>query len=443
MIKLLFSSTPHPYLCKILPPLAWFGLIFVKSVIYITLLSSLLSACVATPPVITPTPKPPTIANPSAPVVTPTVKQQSSTSTGANITPLLPPISPPQPQIPVLPPSIDQARALLQQLLPANIKDRNGWRNDILTAFTALKIPYEAQYFCAAMAIIEQESSWQSDPSVANLDKIVWKEIEKRADKYHLPMMAVKLAFLKPSPDGRSYKARIDALKTEKQMNALFEDIVLDAKKLGLPFEMKNPIRTGGPMQVSVDFAQSHIKAWPYYPYSYTGSLRQEVFTRRGGLYFGIANLLQYRVSYPQMKYRFADFNAGRYSSRNAAFQAAVSILSKNKLVLDGDLLVYTSKKTSTTQQELIKLSSRLGMSSEAIERDLQLEKTEAFGQTLLFKRVFELANKQTGRTLAQQIMPNIQLVSPKITRKLTTSWFADRVNGRYQTCLERQTQKP
>ncbi len=95
------------------------------------------------------------------------------------------------------------------------------------------------------MAIIEQESTWQSDPKVANLDKIVWKEIENRASKYHLPMVAVKLAFLKPSPDGRSYKARIDALTTEKQMNTLFEDIVLDAQKIGLPFEMKNPIRTG------------------------------------------------------------------------------------------------------------------------------------------------------------------------------------------------------
>ncbi|MBK6759028.1 MAG: DUF1615 family protein [Moraxellaceae bacterium] len=39
-----------------------------------------------------------------------------------------------------------------------------------------LKFLYEAQYFCAAMAIIEQESTWQSDPKVANLDKIVWKE---------------------------------------------------------------------------------------------------------------------------------------------------------------------------------------------------------------------------------------------------------------------------
>lgn len=273
---------------------------------------------------------------------------------------------------------------------------------------------------------------------MANLNNIVWHEIEKRADKYHIPMFAVKLALLKPSPNGRSYSARIDALRTEKQMNALFEDMVSDAQKIGLPFSMKNPIRTGGPMQVSVEFAEAHSKAWPY-PYSYKGSLRQEVFSRRGGLYFGIANLLQYRANYPQMKYRFADFNAGRYSSRNAAFQVAVSTLSKKKLVLDGDLLVYTSNKASSTQQQLVKLAPRLGLSAKTIERDLQLEKSEAFYQTVLFKKVFELANQQTGRVLPQQVMPQIKLVSPKITRKLTTEWFAERVDGRYQTCMNKQ----
>jgi hypothetical protein len=386
-----------------------------------------------------PLPKPVAEANPPTPTLPPLVLPPSAAIVPpTNSNAALPPVTLPQPQIPLQPPNIDQARVLLQQLLPPNIKDRNGWRNDILNAFTGLKIPYEAQYFCAAMAIIEQESSWQSDPTVANLDKIVWKEIEKRADKYHLPMLAVKLALLKPSADGRSYKARIDALKTEKQMNALFEDMVADAGKIGLPFEMKNPIRTGGPMQVSIDFAESQVRAWPY-PYSYKGSLRNEVFTRRGGLYFGIANLLQYRVNYPQMKYRFADFNAGRYSSRNAAFQAALSVLAHKKMVLDGDLLMYQNNQTSTTQQQLIKLAARLDMTSLAIERDLKLEKSEVFSQTRLFKRVFELAEQQTGRNFAQQVMPQIQLVSPKITRKLTTEWFAGRVDGRYKTCMARQ----
>jgi len=413
----------------------------VKSVAYLVLISSLLSACATTQPVMKPLPKSVAEANPPAPTLPPLILPPStSISPPTNSHTALPPVTLPQPQIPLQPPSADQARALLQQLLPTKIKDRNGWRNDILAAFTGLKIPYEAPYFCAALAIIEQESSWQSDPTVANLDKIVWKEIEKRAGKYHLPMLAVKLALMKDSPDGRSYKARIDALKTEKQMNALFEDIVADASKIGLPFEMKNPIRTGGPMQVSVDFAESHVRVWPY-PNHYKGSLRQEVFTRRGGLYFGIANLLQYRVNYPQMKYRFADFNAGRYSSRNAAFQAALSKLTKKKLILDGDLLMYKSNQTSSTQQQLHTLAPRLGMTTQAIERDLALEKSEGFNQTRLFKRVFELTEQQTGHAVAQQVMPQIQLVSPKITRKLTTEWFAQRVDGRYQTCMGRLPQ--
>ena len=64
------------------------------------------------------------------------------------------------------------------------------------------------------------------------LNKLVWKQIEMRADKYHIPMLAVQAALLKPSPDGRN-KARIDSLQTEKQMNAVFEDMVADAGKLG------------------------------------------------------------------------------------------------------------------------------------------------------------------------------------------------------------------
>lgn len=390
-------------------------------------LAALLSACATAPQQTTPVVTPSVPSMPPTPITTPTGPVVSQ------------PVSPPAP-VPPFPayPNEAAARALVQnKLLPASVRDKAGWSQEIVGAFTGLHLPYRADLLCAAMAVIEQESTWQADPVVPGLGEMVWKKIAEKAGGV-IPVAALKVAFLKPSATGESYTSRIDRLRTEKEMNALFEDMVADARRLGLPVNMKNPIRTGGPMQVSVEFAEEHVRAKGY-PYPRKGSWRDEVFSRRGGLYFGIANLLDFPADYPDMRYRFADFNAGRYSSRNAAFQAAVSRLSGMKLSLDGDLLIYRdgapSSSTSSTQLALERLEGRLGMSRAEVSRDLRLEKTPAFSQSALYQKVFALA----GSHAARAVMPQIQLVSPKITRKLTTEWFADRVDGRYKACLARE----
>jgi hypothetical protein len=328
---------------------------------------------------------------------------------------------------------------LLLQLLPPKIGDRNGWAADIHTAFAALRIPATSENYCAAIAVISQESSFQADPVVPGLSRIVWKEIETRRKKYAIPKVVLDVALLKSSLDSRSYKARINALKTERQMNALFEDMIAelpDGKRL---LNGYNPIRTGGPMQVSVEFAEAHARAKPY-PYARQQSLRDEVFTRRGGVYFGIADLLDYPAPYSQNLYRFADFNAGRYSSRNAAFQHAVTRLGRSKLALDGDLLRYVdgapSAQASATQRALLAISRALGMSKADMLRDLKLEKSAAFAQTRLYQRIFALAEQKARSPLPREAMPQIRLRSPKIQRRLTTEWFAQRVDSRYRNCL-------
>ena len=156
------------------------------------------------------------------------------------------------------------------------------------------------------------------------------------------PSSRVRAALALRSPDGRSYAERIDAVKTERQLSEIFEDFIGMVPLGKTFFASRNPVRTGGPMQVSIAFAEAHAQARPY-PYAVRESIRREVFTRRGGLYFGTAHLLDYDAPYDSRSYRFADFNAGRYASRNAAFQNALSVASGLPVTLDGDLLPHGS----------------------------------------------------------------------------------------------------
>ncbi|WP_323003470.1 DUF1615 domain-containing protein [Denitromonas sp.] len=352
--------------------------------------------------------------------------------------------APPAPSAPVSPAATAPLPAASRQaidLLPDGIADRTGWARDIDTALDHLGIPRSADNLCAAMAVIEQESTWQADPVVTGLPRIVRKEIDSRAERYGIPKIVVSAALEKTSPDGRSYTKRIAALRTEKQMNTLFDDMLSELPLGKTLLSGFNPIRTGGPMQVSIAFAENHLRQRAY-PYPRTGSVRHEVFTRRGGLYFGIANLLDYPANYPHPRYRFADFNAGQYSSRNAAFQSAITRVSGRKLAPDGDLLRYRgdtpSEDVSATEAALRTLAGRLHLSARQIRSDLEREKSADFSHTRLYDRLWQLAERKAGRALPREQLPDILLQSPKIQRKLTTAWFAKRVEWRYDRCLAR-----
>jgi len=403
---------------------------------------ALVSGCASTGPVESrpsPTLPPGPGGIPAKPLPTPATELPKPAPAPAALPTPVPPPAPPKP--PAAYPSEREGRALVAGFLPPGVKDRDGWSGDIFTAFSALRIPPTPDNICAVIAVIEQESTFQADPVVPGLSQIVQKEIEARRERLHLPRLLVDAALLKTSPDGRSYKARIDALRTEKQMNDLFDDMISELPNGRSLLGGYNPVRTGGPMQVSVAFAEEQVTEKAY-PYPRRGSVRSEVFTRRGGVYFGTAILLDDPAPYSKLLYRFADFNAGRYSSRNAAFQAAVARISGQPLALDGDLLRYTggvpSSEPSTTLNALQRIASRIGLSGAEINRDLRLEKTARFAQTALYTRVFALAEGAAGGHFPREAMPQIDLKSPKIQRKLTTGWFAERVDWRHRTCLGR-----
>jgi hypothetical protein len=334
-----------------------------------------------------------------------------------------------------------EVRARVETLLPRGVSDRAGWATDIQVAFTALELEPDDANLCAAIAVTGQESGFEADPAVPGLAKIARGEILRRAALHHVPKFVVLAALQVESPDGRTYDERLARVRTEKQLSDLFEEMIGEVPMGKALLSGANPVHTGGPMQVSIAFAEQHAQRWDY-PYADAGRIRDEVFSRRGGMYFGIAHLLAYDTSYTTPLHRFADYNAGLYASRNAAFQQAVSRITGTKLALDGDLVVdghrHGQRVVSATEMAVRSLEPQLGLSDAQVRHELGKSARLDFERTKVYRRVFALADAQAGLRVPRAVIPRIALESPKITRKLTTEWFATRVNTRWKQCMAR-----
>jgi hypothetical protein len=329
------------------------------------------------------------------------------------------------------------ARGKIERSLPPGVSDRPGWAADMYAAFTVLNIEPTDETACAVIAVIEQESGFHVDPIIPGLPAIAWREIDRRSERAGIPRVVVHTALQLTSSTGRSYGERIDSARTEKDLSDIYEDFI-GAVPMGRSlFAERNPIRTRGPMQVNIAFAEAYAAAKPY-PYPVKLSIADEVFTRRGSLYFGTAHLLAYPAPYGAYIYRFADFNAGQYASRNAAFQSAVGSATGIPVTPDGALLPHDgdAAEPGSTELAVRALGKRLGMGDGAIHSALERGKAADFEQTQLYRRVFALADQAERHPLPRALIPHIQLHGPKISRRLTTDWYAHRVDQRFKRCL-------
>jgi Protein of unknown function (DUF1615) len=331
-------------------------------------------------------------------------------------------------------PALDRGR--IAHALPARLADRDGWTDDIYSAFAQLTIEPTAQNTCAVIAVIAQESSFQVNPVIPNLGKLASKEIDRRAAHVYVPLSVVHGVLGWKSPNGHSWSERIDGARTEKDLSDIYEAFIATVPLGKTLFENRNPVRTRGPMQVNVAFAEQFGDSHKY-PYELSGSLGDELFTRRGSIYFGVAHLLDYRAPYDSYLYRFADFNAGQFSSRNAAFQQAMAAAAHRSLVADGALLPHDGGATGETELTARALGPQLGMSEADIHSALTKGRTEEFEGTSLYRRAFSLVEEAQGRALPRAVLPSIELQGPKLSRQLTTAWYAHRVDDRFQRCLD------
>ena len=354
---------------------------------------------------------------------------------------------------------VAQTAALIRGAEP-NVRDANGWATDLLSVLQAHRIPQSKENVCSVIAVVDQESGFVANPAVPNLGKLSEKAVIDKLNK--IPVLSGQAeSFLDRFPDKQnSFMQRIRKARTERDLDLAYRDLIAGLEKYAAQYklgmlvqngfardfiESRNEIDTIGSMQVSVDFALQHETSVQKKSFTLQDiyNIRDRMYTRKGGMYYGTLLLLGYDTGYDKKIYRFADFNAGRYSSRNAAFQKVISELLKQPVATDGDLLIYKADgdvalTMSGTEKALANLVQKyaLGLKEWEIRRDLLQEKHLYFNSTVTYKTVMALYRKVKNTTPAYAMVPVITLTSEKTSNILTTQKFANSVNNRYQRCL-------
>jgi hypothetical protein len=350
-----------------------------------------------------------------------------------------------------------QQTARLIRLAEKSVQDSNGWAIDLHDALVRNDLEVSRENVCATIAVIDQESGFVADPVVPGLGKLSEQALQDKLLKIPVAGRAV-LNWLERTPSkDASFMARIRSARTERDLDLAYRSLIeymgkttsmssiIELGLLNKLIEERNEIDTAGSMQVSVKFALEETRATRWLPMSLNDvyAVRDSLYTRQGGMYFGVRQLLGYDTGYGRKVFRFADFNAGRYASRNAAFQQSVAALTGEPLALDGDLLSYGKDgkplgKTTSTELAIRKASLKhgLALTDKQIRSDLLREKELGFTGTRTYISIrdrYAIVKKQPA---AFALVPDIQLNSPKLSSQFTTRRFAESVNKRYQACM-------
>ena len=352
----------------------------------------------------------------------------------------------------------------IAKLIPNRVQQRESWAQDIYDISQQFGIPQTKDNMCSIIAVVDQESNFVADPQVAGLGAKAVKEVEERLEEKFTEKLGEKIGgtvagyfqeVLKnqPTPDN-NYLSQMRKVKTERELDELYREIFDHmsqhyhvsaltgaAKLVGQDIgEKLNPITTLGSMQVHISYAKEHKRQG-----GNVAALRSDLYTQYGGLYYGIHRLMMYPADYERAIYRFADYNSGMYSSRNAAFQTMLNAVADIELDLDGDLLLYTkdgSERAQKSQSEnaLINLFAleKVLITPRQIRADLKKEKEKKFEETATYQEVVRLYEEKTGKDAIYAVMPEVVISGPKLSRDYNTNWFATRVNGRYNTCMQR-----
>ncbi len=344
------------------------------------------------------------------------------------------------------------------RLFPAELVDAGGWARDLLAAFASAGIPPDLERVCGAVAILQQESGFQVDPPVPGLSDMVKTRLDELAGKLGPPgKSAVKALLAEHRPgDKHTFAQRLRGLRTERDLDLLFRDMlaaaharhpvvyraasVLDAVFRQSQLEDLNPVGTAGSMQVGARWVLSHAPG----QYKDADAVRDVLFTRAGGLRWGVQRLWGYVANYPRVLFRFADYNAGEYAARNAAVQRGLNRLTGEPLAPDGDLLAYDAhgvprgEESDSLRVLLAFARGEPGLSPAEVRRDALLEKRADFEATATYRAVQRAYQARFGLALPLAELPDLELSSPKLKASYSTARYARAVNSHFRNCLSR-----
>lgn len=314
------------------------------------------------------------------------------------------------------------------------------WAQAIKESLEELGQPVDKEHVCAVAAVISQVSGFSIAPENSRMASILRKKIES-AETNEVLRFIIETRLDQKASNGRTFRENIDSVASELDFEQWYDEFtsasITKPILLVLNKDASDLVTTIGSMQVSVKFAEEYPKKPLNAGF---GSVRNMLYTCKGGVFYGTAYLLDYKHNYDDWKYVFADFNAGHYSSRNAGFQKMLAKLTKKTVVQDGDLMSYENGdiKPSTTYETFIGFLKKKGMEFDEgrIRKDFSKEKSYDFENTWSYTTIAEMHRKKYGRTI-YAVLPDIPLNSPKfVSKNLSTKWFAQRVKSRYNHCM-------
>lgn len=77
--------------------------------------------------------------------------------------------------------------SVVRQKMPASVKDRDAWAQDLAKTFESQKLAPTVENICSVLAVAQQESNYQADPAVPNLSKIALERDRPARRAYAYP----------------------------------------------------------------------------------------------------------------------------------------------------------------------------------------------------------------------------------------------------------------